>query len=174
MHLTGLRIRPRMHSYLSCPNYGRVGPVACKLSASRASYLEIDFWSHLSPVSSSRSVPLRYSTGKQKHVACGPLILPYPLRLLGPGPCSTPELVPSLLMGTKCIAQHELLRIDYIMVAITSMVLAVRIVVRAWQRRTIGAQDVLLGIAILADLAFSVFYIIITPIFFKHQALEAG
>ena len=60
------------------------------------------------------------------------------------------------------------------MVAITSTVFVVRAVLQAWRRRAVEAQDILLLIAFLVYLAFSILYIVITPIFFKIQALQAG
>jgi len=76
--------------------------------------------------------------------------------------------------GADWISQHDLLRIDYAMLAITSTVFAARIGVQLWRRRRIEMQDILLCIAFLAYLAFTILYIVITPIFFKIQALQAG
>lgn len=60
------------------------------------------------------------------------------------------------------------------MVAMTSAVFAVRVALQAWRRKAVEAQDILLFIAFLAYLAFAILYIVITPIFFKIQALQAG
>ncbi|KAF7575791.1 hypothetical protein PtrM4_000310 [Pyrenophora tritici-repentis] len=76
--------------------------------------------------------------------------------------------------GADWIAQHDLLRIDYAMLSITSTVFAMRAGIQLWRRRHIEAQDILLCIAFLAYLAFTILYIVITPIFFKIQALQAG
>ncbi|KAK1916497.1 hypothetical protein P3342_004316 [Pyrenophora teres f. teres] len=76
--------------------------------------------------------------------------------------------------GADWIAQHDLLRIDYAMLSITSTVFAVRVGIQLWRRRRIEAQDILLCIAFLAYLVFTILYIVITPIFFKIQALQAG
>jgi hypothetical protein len=76
--------------------------------------------------------------------------------------------------GSDWISQHDLLRTDYAMLALTSTVFVCRLGVQAWRRKTIEAQDILLYIAFLAYLAFTILYIIVTPIFFKVQALETG
>ncbi|KAL6174397.1 hypothetical protein ACJQWK_00520 [Exserohilum turcicum] len=76
--------------------------------------------------------------------------------------------------GADWISQHDLLRSDYVMVAMTSAVFAVRVALQAWRRKAVEAQDILLFIAFLAYLAFAILYIVITPIFFKIQALQAG
>ncbi|KAL1799355.1 hypothetical protein ACET3X_003392 [Alternaria dauci] len=76
--------------------------------------------------------------------------------------------------GADWISQHDLLRIDYAMLAMTSTVFVARIGVQAWRRKPIEAQDVLLYIAFAAYLAFTILYIVITPIFFKIQELQLG
>jgi hypothetical protein len=76
--------------------------------------------------------------------------------------------------GSDWISQHDLLRADYAMLVLTSTVFVSRLGVQVRRRKTIEAQDILLYIAFLAYLAFTILYIVITPIFFKIQALEAG
>ncbi|CAN9139578.1 unnamed protein product [Alternaria alternata] len=76
--------------------------------------------------------------------------------------------------GADWISQHDLLRIDYAMLAMTSTVFVARIGVQAWRRKPIEAQDILLYIAFAAYLAFTILYIVITPIFFKIQELQLG
>ncbi|CAN9121313.1 unnamed protein product [Alternaria alternata] len=76
--------------------------------------------------------------------------------------------------GADWISQHDLLRIDYAMLAMTSIVFVARIGVQAWRRKPIEAQDILLYIAFAAYLAFTILYIVITPIFFKIQELQLG
>jgi hypothetical protein len=76
--------------------------------------------------------------------------------------------------GSDWISQHDLLRTDYAMLALTCTVFVGRLGVQAWRRKRIEVQDILLYIAFLAYLAFTILYIYITPIFFKVQALEAG
>lgn len=60
------------------------------------------------------------------------------------------------------------------MLAMTSTVFIARIGVQVWRRKPIEVQDILLYIAFAAYLAFTILYIVITPIFFKLQALQAG
>ncbi|KAI4624471.1 hypothetical protein J4E83_004146 [Alternaria metachromatica] len=76
--------------------------------------------------------------------------------------------------GADWISQHDLLRTDYAMLAMTSTVFIARVGVQVWRRKPIEAQDILLYIAFAAYLAFTILYIVITPIFFKLQALQAG
>ncbi|KAG9193538.1 hypothetical protein G6011_03573 [Alternaria panax] len=76
--------------------------------------------------------------------------------------------------GTDWILQHDLLRIDYAMLAMTSTVFVARVVVQVWRRKPVEAQDILLYIAFAAYLAFTILYIIITPIFFNIQELQLG
>jgi hypothetical protein len=71
------------------------------------------------------------------------------------------------------IAQHNLLRVDYAMLSLTSIVFLARIGVQIWRRKNVETQDICLYIAFLAYLAFTILYIVITPIFFKIQALQA-
>ena len=52
--------------------------------------------------------------------------------------------------GTDWISQNDLLRIDYAMLAITSIVFATRVGIQLWRRRRIEVQDILLCIAFLA------------------------
>ncbi|CAO2652282.1 Nn.00g005650.m01.CDS01 [Neocucurbitaria sp. VM-36] len=72
------------------------------------------------------------------------------------------------------ISQEELLRTDYAMIALTSTVFVARIIVQIWRRKTVEMQDIWLYIAFAAYLTFSILYIIITPIFFKLEALTKG
>jgi len=72
------------------------------------------------------------------------------------------------------ISQHHLLRTDYGIIASTSTVFIVRVIAQVRHRRTVEAQDVLLYIAFAAYLAFAILYVVITPVFFKIDALEKG
>ncbi|KAL6711709.1 hypothetical protein ACN47E_004643 [Coniothyrium glycines] len=72
------------------------------------------------------------------------------------------------------IAQRVLLRTDYAMLALTSTVFIARIAVQFSRRRRFEVQDALLYVAFLAYLAFTILYIVITPIFYNLQALEGG
>lgn len=60
------------------------------------------------------------------------------------------------------------------MMAFTSTVFVARVIVQVWRRRTFEAQDALLYIAFAAYLAFTILYVVITPIFFKLEALAKG
>jgi hypothetical protein len=72
------------------------------------------------------------------------------------------------------ISQHDLLRTDYAMMAFTSTVFVARVIVQVLRRKTFEAQDGLLYVAFLAYLAFTILYVVITPIFYRIQALTAG
>lgn len=69
------------------------------------------------------------------------------------------------------ISQDELLRTDYAMIALTSTVFVARVIAQFWRRRTVEWQDIWLYVAFAAYLTFTILYIIITPIFFKLEAL---
>lgn len=72
------------------------------------------------------------------------------------------------------ISQDELLRTDYAMIVLTSTVFVARVIAQFWRRRTVEWQDIWLYVAFAAYLTFTILYIIITPIFFKLEALMKG
>ncbi|KAH7371560.1 hypothetical protein BKA66DRAFT_423769 [Pyrenochaeta sp. MPI-SDFR-AT-0127] len=72
------------------------------------------------------------------------------------------------------ISQNELLRTDYAMIALTSAIFIVRVIVQGWRRRTVEMQDIWLYVAFAAYLTFSILYVIITPLFFKLEQLQKG
>lgn len=76
--------------------------------------------------------------------------------------------------GVDWISQQDLLRSDYAMLAITSAVFTTRAGAQIWRRRAIQTQDVLLFIAFLAYLTFTILFIMVTPNLFRLQALENG
>lgn len=76
--------------------------------------------------------------------------------------------------GNNWISQGELLRTDYGMIAFTTTVFVARVIVQVWRRKKVEMQDVWLYISFAAYLSFCVCYVVITPTFFKIEALSEG
>ncbi|KAH7392323.1 hypothetical protein DE146DRAFT_679738 [Phaeosphaeria sp. MPI-PUGE-AT-0046c] len=72
------------------------------------------------------------------------------------------------------ISVNDLLRTDYAMLALTSIIFVARIIIQVWRRKTIEWQDAWLYIAYTAFLTMCILYTHITPTFFKIEELGKG
>jgi hypothetical protein len=77
-------------------------------------------------------------------------------------------------LGIEWISQEDLLRADYVLVALTTTVFTVRVIVQFIRRRNVEWQDIWLYLSFATYLTFSILYVIITPNFFKLQRLQRG